>query len=186
MRIEPFRVVALYGRGRAGKRAALERRPLRLRQRPRRKAPAAQRRDLRDIVAAFAMQHADDHCARGRFADEPCRRRLAAQRVVEEPGDSGAVGRTGKAVRQPPILERVSRRPPARFDLGKDLDRGGKAGGRRHEGAPLAAAVISSPVPAPQSGVRRAFRGGERTGGFRGRHDATGRRESPWAPGPCE
>ena len=56
-------------------------------------------------------------------------RRLAAQRVIDQPGNRGAVGRAGKAVRQPPILEHVDSRPAPRVDVGKNLDGGGKAGG---------------------------------------------------------
>ena len=59
-------------------------------------------------------------------------RRLAAQRVVDETGDGGAVGRTGEAVRQAPILEHIRRQPAARLDLGENLDGGGQTGGGCH------------------------------------------------------
>ncbi len=127
--IEPFRIVARDMGRRAGERAA-KRRRLRCRQRRGRVARAvAQRRDRRDIEPALAMQHADQHRARARLAHEPGGRRFAAQRVVDQAGNRGAVAGAGKAMRQAPILERIGRRPPPRFDIGKNLDGCGKTAG---------------------------------------------------------
>ena len=57
--------------------SGIERRPLRFRQRRRRKArAAAQRRDGRDIKPALALQHAEQHRARARLAHEPARTTL--------------------------------------------------------------------------------------------------------------
>ena len=66
------------------------------------------------------------------LAHEPGRRGLAAQRVIDEAGNGGAIAGAGKAMREAPILERIGRRTPPRFDVGKNLDGGGKSGRRRH------------------------------------------------------
>ena len=63
------------------------------------------------------MQHAKQHRAWARLAHEPAGRRPAAQRVIDQPGNAGAIRRPGETVRQAPILERVSRRPPLFFGL---------------------------------------------------------------------
>ena len=124
--IEPIRVFALHGWRRSAERAGIERRPLRFGQRRGRKAlAAAQRRDGGDIKPALAMQHAEQHRARARLAHEPAGRRLAAQRVIDQAGNCGAVGRAGETVRQAPVLEHVNSRPPPCFDVGEDFNGAG-------------------------------------------------------------
>ena len=121
--IEPFRIIALNMRRRAGETAALECGPLCFAQRRRRiKRAAAQRIDRRNIQPALAMQHADQHSARGGVVHKRRGRGLSPQRVINETGDSSAVAGACKSVRQPPVFERVSRRTPLHFDVGKDLD----------------------------------------------------------------
>ncbi len=67
--------------------------------------------------------------------------RASAQRVKHEIADGAAVAGSREAMRLAPIRERVRRRArPARHVV-EDLDRGRKAGGRRH-GAGSAAGGI--------------------------------------------
>ena len=144
VRIEPVRIIAQNGRRRTREPVARQRRSLRLGQWCRGKTgAAAQRRDRRDVEAALALQHPDQHGARAGLAHQPRRRRFAPQRIVHQTGDRGAIRRAGKAMREAPVLERVRRRPPPRFDVGDDLDSRRKARRRRHAGVPLEAAVIS-------------------------------------------
>ena len=73
--------------------------------------------------------------ARGRrLAHDPGRRGFAAQRVVDEAGDRGAVLRAGEAVRQAPVLQGLGGGPAAGLDIGENLDGGGEAGGGCHAG----------------------------------------------------
>ncbi len=136
MRIEPFRIVARDPRRRAVEAGGVEPRALGIGQRRRRKAAAIGKlRDRGDIELALEPQHAEQHRARGVLAHHERRRGLAAQRVVEQSRDRGAVAGTGEPVREPPVLERVGRRPPPRLDIGEHLDRGGEPSGRRHRTA---------------------------------------------------
>ena len=130
---EPFGIVAAHGIGRAGEVAGAQPLALGLGQRRRRVALAAeQRRDFRFVEVAQLLERADGDGARARLAHQPGGRTLAAQRVVDEAGDRGAVARAGEAARQAPILERVDRRPAARLDVGEHFDGGGDAGGWGH------------------------------------------------------
>ena len=75
--------------------------------------------------------------ARGRVvAHQIGGRGAAAQRVIDQAGDAGAVAGAGEAVRQAPVLQRVGGRPPARLDVGQNFDCGGKPRARRHQGNP--------------------------------------------------
>ena len=104
-------------------------------ERLRREARAArQRGDRIGVEPALEPQHAERHGARRVLAHDPGGRGLAAQRVVDEPRDRGAVARAGEAVRQAPILERIGGGAAARLDIGEDLDGGGKSRGRGHQG----------------------------------------------------
>ena len=137
LRIEPFRIVARDPRRRAVEARGIEPRALRFGERRRRKAAAVgQVRDRAEVELAFQPQHAEQRRARRALAHDEGRRRLAAQRVVEQPGNGGAVAGTGEAMREPPVLERVGGRPPPRFDVGQHLDGGGDARSRRHRAAP--------------------------------------------------
>ena len=59
--------------------------------------------------------------------------RAPTQRIVDQAGNRGAVTRAGEAVREPPVLERIGRRPVPRFDVGNDLDGSGEPGGGCHQ-----------------------------------------------------
>src|SRR4029077_2611761 len=89
-------------------------------------------RDRADVHAALEPQHAEQHGARRVLAHQESRRRLAAQRVIGDARDGGAVARAGEAVREAPILERVRRRTASRLDIGHHLDGGGEACGGCH------------------------------------------------------
>ena len=78
-------------------------------------------------MTALARQHPEQHRARRVGAHDPGGRCLAAQRVVDEARDRGAVARAGEAMRQAPILQRLRGRTPPRLDVGEHFDRGGKA-----------------------------------------------------------
>ncbi len=90
------------------------------------------------------MQHADHRRARRRLPHQPGGRGLAAQRVVDEAGDGGTVGRAGETMRQSPVLERICRRAPPRLDLGKNFNGGGKATRQASCGAPSLQAALHS------------------------------------------
>ena len=68
---------------------------------------------------------------------------ISPQRIVRKTSDRGAIRRAGESMSEAPVLERIRRRPPPRFDLGDDLDGSRKTRGRRHADIPLEAAVIS-------------------------------------------
>ena len=170
MRLKPIRVVAQNVGRRISERAAGERLALGLRQLLRREArAAAQRRNLLDIETALAMQHADEHRARAGPTHQPRRRRFAAQCIVDQPGNRGAIRRAGEPMRETPILERVGSRTSPRFEVGNHLDRSRKTSGRRHAGAPRPAGLISSPAPPPLCAGRRQYRVGVRWHPVRGR-----------------
>jgi hypothetical protein len=125
VRIEPLRIIAKNGRRRSGQCFPGEGRPLAFRQRRGREArSAAQSCDLFNIKTALATQHAKECSARVRFAHEPSRRRFAAKRIVDEPGDSGSIRRSGETVDEAPVLEHICSRPPPRFDVGNHLNGG--------------------------------------------------------------
>ena len=44
------------------------------------------------------------------------------QRIIDNIADGGAVARSGKAVAETPILQRIGNRPLACFDIGQNLD----------------------------------------------------------------
>ena len=132
MRIEPVRIIALDMRA-ARRRACRSRAP---------SAPplsAARAQSARRCTAPRSPRHrgrargAACQSARRAGAASPISHadgRLPAQRIVNEAGDRGAIGRAGKPMRQAPILERVGRRPPPRLDIGEHLDRRGNSGRR--------------------------------------------------------
>ena len=99
-------------------------------------------RNRLDIEPALARQHAEQHRARRVGAHDPGGRGLAAQRVVDEPGDRGAVAGAGEAMRQAPVLQRLRGRTAARLDIGEDLDGGGEARGGGHAGMRISNAKI--------------------------------------------
>src|SRR5579885_2885297 len=94
--------------------------------------PAAQLGDCPDIETAFQPEHAQNPSARGIFAKQPARRGPAAQRVVDKPGDRGAVAGTGEAMRNSPFLQGLSSRHAHRIDGCDYLDGGGNASSGRH------------------------------------------------------
>ena len=144
LRIEPFRIVARDPRRGAVEVRGIEPRALPVGERRRRKAAAVgQARDRVEVKLALQPQHAEQRRARRALAHHEGRRRLAAQRVVQQPGNGGAVAGTGEAMRKTPILEGVGSRPPPRFDIGKHLDGGGDARGRRHRAASCGRAEAS-------------------------------------------
>ena len=134
IRIEPFRVIA----GHPGRRT-LEigrRKPRQLvrAQRLRRKASAIrQRGNGIGLELALEPQHAEQDRARARVAHDMDAGRTPAQRVVDQARERGTVARAGEPVREPPVLERIGRRPVPRLDIGDDLDGGGEPGGGRHQ-----------------------------------------------------
>src|SRR5262249_20634456 len=85
-----------------------------------------------EVQPALEPEHAEEDRARCLLVHDPGGRRAAAQRVVDEAGNRGAIARAGKAMRKPPVLEGIDGRAAARGDIGEHLDRGGQAGGRRH------------------------------------------------------
>ena len=123
MRVEPFRIVAGDPGRRACKRGAFERRALgRLERRRRMAGTVAQARDRLHVELALQPQHAEHQVARPLPAHEKSRRSLAAERVIDDARDGGAIAGAGETARQAPGLERVGRRPALRLDLGQDLD----------------------------------------------------------------
>ena len=102
--------------------------------------------------------------ARGRVvAHEEGGRGLAAQRVVDEAGDRGAVARAGEAMRQAPVLERIGGGAAPRLDVGERLDGGGQAGGGGHVPVRMRTAKMihithSTTAPAMNSKPRRGTR----------------------------
>ena len=122
-------------RGRAVERPAREALALGVGQRRRRMTLAGEQRgDLVEAERADLLQGADHFRARRRIAHQPGGRRLAAQRVIDQPRDAGAVAGPGEAMREPPILEGVGRRTPPGFDVGENFEGGGDACGRCHAG----------------------------------------------------
>ena len=135
MRIEPFRIVAAHMRRRAVERVGAQsaRAPSSVSGSGAKRAPSREPPRWRRHRARARARSMPSSTARGvsspmSQADEA----LAAQRVVDEAGDGGAVAGTGEAMRQAPVLERVGRRPRPRLDVGEHFDRGGQA--RRLEG----------------------------------------------------
>ena len=59
-------------------------------------------RDRVGIEAALALEHAEQDGARRRLAHEPGRRGAPAQRVIDQPGDGGAVAGAGEAMASAP------------------------------------------------------------------------------------
>jgi hypothetical protein len=109
VRIEPLGIIALHVRGRLRQRA-LERTQFGLAQRRWRKARAVEKtRNRRGVEPALQMQHADHAGARACVAHQEGGRRLAAQRVVHQPGQRRAITGAGEAMRQSPVLERIGR-----------------------------------------------------------------------------
>src|SRR5688500_6038016 len=84
----------------------------------------------------------------------------AAQRVVNKTSNSRAVARSGEAVRQAPILQRVAGGPAARLDIDKHFDGGRKPRGRCHGRASRIRTmntthmIVSTTRPAKNSGPR--------------------------------
>ena len=123
IRIEPFGIIAEHVRRRVGHVGRRELAALRIgqgRQRIARTVDEARHR--LDIEAALAHQHAEHRAARAVVAHHEGGRGASAQRVVDQPGNGGAVAGTGEAVRQAPILQRIGRGPSPRLDVGEDLD----------------------------------------------------------------
>ena len=135
MRVEPFGIVAAHMRRRAvearGAQRARARRPLS--GAGAKRAPSAQLAIASASSPRSRAQHAEQHRARRVGAHDPGGRRLAAQRVVDQPRDRRAVARAREAVREAPILEALRGRAAARLDIGEDLDGGGEACGGRHQ-----------------------------------------------------
>ena len=131
LRVEPFGIIASDMRRRAVEIVPRERARVRRRvSGARRKARAiGELRDRLGIEAALARQHAEQHGARRLRAHDPGGGGLAAQRVVDEPRDRGAIARAGEAMRQAPVLQRLRGRAAARLDVGENLDGGGKTRG---------------------------------------------------------
>ena len=126
MGVEPFRIVAGDPGRRAIEGGGFERGALGRLERGRRMAGAvAQPRDGVRLELALEAQHAEHQGARAAVAHQERGRGLAAQRVIDDAGDGGAVARAGEAARQAPGLERIGRRPALRLDLGQNLDGGG-------------------------------------------------------------
>ena len=86
-----------------------------------------------EIEVAGEPQHAEHVGARRLRAHQPGRRGLAAERVIDEAGDGGAVAGAGEAVAKAPVLQRVGGGAAAGVDVGEDLDGGLNAGGRDHD-----------------------------------------------------
>ena len=84
------------------------------------------------IMGALALEHAEQNSARRVGAHQVGARRAPAQRVVNEPGDGGAVAGAGKAMRKAPALERVRRRAALTLKISENFDGGGKPRSRRH------------------------------------------------------
>ena len=162
MRIEPFGIVAGHPGRRAVEARRLEPRALFVGERRRRmRAPVGKPRDRRGIEIAFEPQHAEHHRARRVGAHDECRGSLAAQRVVGQPGDGGAVAGAGEAVGEAPVLQRIGSRAPPCRDIGQHLDGGGDARGGGHAPelggtrAPFNRTVGPPPPRARRSGWRR-------------------------------
>jgi hypothetical protein len=132
-RREPFRIIAGDMVGRVDETAGFERDAFSRAQRRRRVSLAAEQRvDLGRAVAAQLAQHAKHFGARAGLAHDPRRRGLAAQSVINEAGDGGAILRAREAMRLPPILQGVGGGAAARREIGEDVDGGGNAGGGDH------------------------------------------------------
>ena len=134
IRIEPFRVIAGHPGRRTREIGRRKPRQLVRAQRLRRKASAIrQSRDGIGLELALEPQHAEQDRARARVAHDMDAGRTPAQRVIDQARERGTVARAGEPVREPPVLERIARRPVSRFDIGDDLDGGGEPGGGRHQ-----------------------------------------------------
>ena len=59
-------------------------------------------------------------------------RSAAAQRVIDQIADGGAVAGAGKAMADAPIAQRLGGRALARLEIGQNFDGGGKASGKVH------------------------------------------------------
>ena len=102
-------------------------------QRFRREARAVgESRNRLDIEPALTRQHPEQHGARRVGAHDPGGGRFAPQRVVDEPGDRGAVAGARETMRQAPVLQRLRGGAAARLDIGEDLDCGGETRGGGH------------------------------------------------------
>jgi hypothetical protein len=75
-------------------------------------------------------QHAEQDCARAAVAHDMDAGRAPAQRIVDQAAIAATVPEPAKAVREPPVLERIGRRPVPRLDVGNDLDAQRRAGRR--------------------------------------------------------
>ena len=134
--VQPFGIVAAHMGGCSLEASCTQPRVLVIRERLGRKACAvAQRRNRLDIEVAFARQHPEQHRARRFGAHDPGRRRLAAQRVIDEARNGGAIPRAGEAMREAPVLQRLRGGAAARLDIGKDFDRGREPCARGHGSA---------------------------------------------------
>src|SRR5262249_5187232 len=91
-----------------------------------------QRTNRAGIEAALQMQHADYVRTRACVLHQKRGRSLAAERVIDQPGDCGAVARACEAMRQTPVLEGVRPGAMPRLDVGQNLDAGAEPGGRCH------------------------------------------------------
>ena len=165
MRIEPFRIVAGNPRGSTSEIGRAEPRALVLRQRVGRETRAVgEPRDQLGVEVAFKTQHAEDGRAWRLGAHHKGGGGLAAQRVIDQAGDGGAVAGTGKAVRKAPILERSGRRTTLNLDIPENLDGGGNTRGWRH-GRPsmmrtmnMIHMIVSTIALAMKDGPRRTSR----------------------------
>ena len=87
-----------------------------------------QRRNRLGVEPSGLLKGADRLGARGRLAQEPGRRTLPAQRVVDERRNRGAIAGAREAMREPPVLHGVGGGTAAGFDVAQDFDGGGDTG----------------------------------------------------------
>ena len=131
--IEPFRIIAGHIWWRAVEARAIEPRALVVGERLRRVARAVGKLGNRICVEmALVFEHAKENSARRVRAHQVGTRRAPAQRVVDEPGNGGAVAGAGEAVREAPGFQHVGRRPPLSFNGCEYVDCSGESGCWRH------------------------------------------------------
>ena len=126
--VEPFRIIAGDMRRRVGEVGGRE--PRRARRRSAaagaKRAPSASLRDRLGVEPALAPEHAEQRSRAAFVAHQIGARGPAAQRVVDEAGDRGAVAGAGEAVREAPVLERIGGGTALGLDVGEHLDGGGQ------------------------------------------------------------
>ncbi len=106
--------------------------------------------------AVDQKQRAEAESARRVRIEQPGRRPLSAQGVVDDVADGGAVAGAGEAVRQAPILQRVGDRAVSPLDVLQHLDRCRQPSAKshvRHPGSVNPLRAVLAPTPRQDKAV---------------------------------